>query len=53
MSEIETTIEAVETSEDYGRFVIEPLEQGFGTTLGNSMRRVLLGSLPGASSCPR
>ncbi|MDO8689322.1 MAG: DNA-directed RNA polymerase subunit alpha [Dehalococcoidia bacterium] len=49
MSEIETTIEAIETSEDYGRFVIEPLEQGFGTTLGNSMRRVLLGSLPGTS----
>lgn len=49
MSEIETSIEAVETSEDYGRFVIEPLEQGFGTTLGNAMRRVLLGALPGTA----
>ncbi len=49
MSDLETTIETVETSEDYGRFVIEPLEHGFGTTLGNSMRRVLLGSLPGTS----
>ncbi|MEW5761955.1 MAG: DNA-directed RNA polymerase subunit alpha [Bacillota bacterium] len=33
----------------YGRFVIEPLERGFGTTLGNSLRRVLLSSLPGAA----
>ena len=49
MSEIETTIEVVETSEDYGRFIIEPLEPGFGTTLGSAMRRVLLGSLPGAA----
>ena len=31
----------------YGKFVVEPLERGFGTTLGNSMRRVLLSSLPG------
>ncbi len=34
---------------DYGRFVIEPLEQGYGHTLGNSLRRVLLASLPGAA----
>ncbi|EKD24425.1 MAG: hypothetical protein ACD_81C00023G0001, partial [uncultured bacterium] len=33
----------------YGLFVIEPLEQGYGQTLGNSLRRVLLGSLPGAA----
>jgi len=33
----------------YGKFVIEPLERGFGTTLGNSLRRVLLSSLPGAA----
>jgi DNA-directed RNA polymerase subunit alpha len=33
----------------YGRFVIEPLERGYGTTLGNSLRRVLLSSLPGAA----
>ena len=44
-------IEIVEISEDntYGKFVVEPLERGFGTTLGNSMRRVLLSSLPGAA----
>ena len=34
---------------NYGKFVIEPLERGFGTTLGNALRRVLLSSLPGAS----
>jgi len=36
-------------NENYGRFVIEPLERGFGLTLGNSLRRVLLSALPGAS----
>ena len=42
-------IEIAEISEDrkYGRFFVEPLERGFGTTLGNSLRRVLLSSLPG------
>ncbi|MEG0286589.1 MAG: DNA-directed RNA polymerase subunit alpha, partial [Vagococcus sp.] len=34
---------------DYGKFVIEPLERGYGTTLGNSLRRILLSSLPGAA----
>lgn len=33
----------------YGRFIVEPLERGFGTTLGNSLRRILLSSLPGAA----
>ena len=44
-------IEIVEISEDnkYGRFVCEPLERGYGTTLGNSLRRIMLSSLPGAS----
>ena len=37
------------SSSNYGRFVIEPLERGYGTTLGNSLRRVLLSSLPGAA----
>ena len=37
-------------SENYGRFVVEPLERGFGMTLGNSMRRVLLSSLPGVAA---
>ena len=36
-------------NENYGRFVIEPLGRGFGTTVGNALRRVLLSSLPGAS----
>lgn len=52
MIEIEKPkIEIVEVSEDntYGKFVVEPLERGYGTTLGNSLRRVLLSSLPGAS----
>ena len=44
-------IECVEASQNgqYGKFVIEPLERGFGHTLGNSMRRVLLSSLPGVA----
>ena len=44
-------IELIEASADntYGRIVVEPLERGYGTTLGNSMRRVLLSSLPGAA----
>ena len=43
------TIKCVESSDTYGRFFAEPLEKGFGTTLGNSLRRVLLGYLPGAA----
>ncbi|MBR4767848.1 MAG: DNA-directed RNA polymerase subunit alpha [Lachnospiraceae bacterium] len=44
-------IEIAEISEDktYGRFVVEPLERGYGLTLGNSLRRILLSSLPGAA----
>lgn len=38
-----------ENSSKYGKFVIEPLERGYGTTLGNSLRRVLISSLPGAA----
>ncbi len=52
MIEIEKPIiELKEISEDgtYGKFVVEPLERGFGTTLGNSLRRVLLSSLPGVA----
>ena len=33
----------------FGRFVVEPLERGYGTTLGNSLRRIMLSSLPGAA----
>lgn len=52
MIEIEKPrIEIVDLSEDgsYGKFILEPLERGYGTTLGNSLRRVLLSSLPGAA----
>lgn len=42
-------IECIETSGNFGRFLAEPLEKGFGTTLGNAMRRALLGYLPGAA----
>ena len=44
-------IEIVETSDDnkYGKFVIEPLERGYGITLGNSLRRIMLTSLPGTA----
>ncbi len=42
-------IEMTEQAENFGRFTAEPLEKGFGVTLGNSLRRVLLGYLPGAA----
>jgi len=46
------SIECVEALEDgsYGKFVVEPLEIGYGTTLGNSLRRILLSSLPGTAA---
>jgi len=45
------TIECIFSDEDsnYGKFVVEPLERGYGTTLGNSLRRILLSSLPGVA----
>ena len=52
MIEIERPrIECIETLEDesYGKYVVEPLERGYGTTLGNSLRRILLSSLPGTA----
>ena len=52
MIEIEKPrIECVEQSDDntYGKFVVEPLERGYGVTLGNSLRRILLSSIPGAA----
>ena len=42
-------ITKIDENKDYGKFVIEPLERGYGTTLANSLRRVLLASLPGAA----
>ena len=53
MNEIEKPrIECVATDEfdRYGKFVVEPLERGYGTTLGNSLRRILLSSLPGSAA---
>ena len=53
MLEIEKPIiECVETNEDgtYGKYVVEPLERGYGITLGNALRRILLSSLPGAAT---
>jgi DNA-directed RNA polymerase subunit alpha len=45
------TIECIysDTDKNYGKFIVEPLERGYGTTLGNSLRRILLSSLPGAA----
>lgn len=45
----EFEVKAYVESEHYGKFVFEPLERGFGTTIGNALRRVLLSSLPGAA----
>ena len=52
MIEIEKpTIQCIFSDEDanYGKFVVEPLERGYGTTLGNRLRRILLSLLPGVS----
>lgn len=53
MVEIEKPrIECIDSQEDpsYGKYVVEPLERGYGTTLGNSLRRILLSSLPGTAA---
>ena len=50
MVEIEKPrIECIDSQDDvsYGKYIVEPLERGYGTTLGNSLRRILLSSLPG------
>ena len=44
-----SNIDCKESNDSYGRFEVEPLEKGFGTTIGNALRRVLLGFLPGAA----
>ncbi len=44
------SIECIEESDSKGTFIVEPLERGYGTTIGNSLRRVLLSSLPGAAA---
>ena len=50
MIEIEKpNIECIVNDDNYGKFIVEPLERGFGTTVGNSLRRVLLNSLPGVA----
>ena len=43
------TVEELSPNKRFGRFVVEPLERGYGTTLGNSLRRIMLSSLPGAA----
>ncbi|MCD8117960.1 MAG: DNA-directed RNA polymerase subunit alpha [Lachnospiraceae bacterium] len=43
------TIEEMSEDKKYGKFVVEPLERGYGTTLGNSLRRIMLSSLPGSA----
>jgi DNA-directed RNA polymerase subunit alpha len=46
---VEPTIEVISVTDEYGRFLISPLERGYGITIGNSLRRVLLSQLPGAA----
>ncbi|MCK8816181.1 DNA-directed RNA polymerase subunit alpha [Natroniella sulfidigena] len=43
------SIERIESTDDYGKFIVSPLERGYGITLGNSLRRIMLSSLPGAA----
>ncbi|RMD94177.1 MAG: DNA-directed RNA polymerase subunit alpha, partial [Calditrichaeota bacterium] len=49
--QIPQSVEVDETSysNNFGRFILQPLERGFGVTIGNALRRVLLSSLPGAA----
>ena len=51
IEKLDTKIEILDIDEEtnYGKFVLYPLERGYGTTIGNSMRRMLLSSLPGSS----
>ncbi|MGN0240686.1 MAG: DNA-directed RNA polymerase subunit alpha, partial [Candidatus Weimeria sp.] len=42
-------IDEISKDDRYGRFIVEPLERGYGITLGNSMRRIMLSSLPGTA----
>ncbi|MCL6623620.1 MAG: DNA-directed RNA polymerase subunit alpha, partial [Fimbriimonadales bacterium] len=46
MMEVQTNIQTLESTETYGKFVVAPLERGYGQTLGNALRRVLLSSIP-------
>jgi len=48
-TELNAQVEIVQQTEDYAKFQVEPLERGFGLTLGNALRRVLLSSMPGAA----
>ena len=49
VQDIVSAVEVLHASDEFGRFRVEPLERGFGLTLGNALRRVLLSSLPGAA----
>jgi len=46
---VETKVRTLVSEPNYGKFEIEPLERGYGVTLGNALRRVLLSSIPGAA----
>ena len=43
------SVETYNEDDNYAKFVVEPLERGFGTTIGNALRRVMLSSMPGAA----
>ncbi len=49
METVTPKIQTIEETETYGKFVVEPMERGYGTTMGNALRRVLLSSIPGAA----
>ena len=49
LEQLNAQVEIVQQTEDYAKFQVEPLERGFGLTLGNALRRVLLSSMPGAA----
>ena len=49
MEQIVPRIETLVQNDTYGKFVVEPLDRGFGVTLGNALRRVLLSSIPGSA----
>ena len=49
LEELNAQVQTIQQTEDYAKFQVEPLERGFGLTLGNALRRVLLSSMPGAA----
>ena len=49
LEQLNAQVEILQQTEDYAKFQVDPLERGFGLTLGNALRRVLLSSMPGAA----